>query len=170
MHRFDFDEDPLTSAYYLPGGEFLVFLHASGSISLKRIDGLAEVDEWELSEVARYEPRNAEGRPAFSSETLNEISYGRFALAYTVEGNSDRCAHHRSYSHRPSPCSLGSSFFTSITSCKSSRRDRLYKSTNPTSTISTMRFWCPIASGWRRARSSTFARTRTRTTNIRISL
>jgi len=101
MHRFDFDTDPLMFAYYLPGGEFLVFLHVNGSISLKRIKESVETDEWKLCDVARYDRREEEGRPAFPSETLNEISYGRFVLGYTVEGDLDRYAHRCSNIHRP---------------------------------------------------------------------
>jgi len=93
MHRFDFDEDPLMSARYLPGGKSFVCIHTSGSISLKRIEESAETDEWELSEVSRYDRRNPEGCPAFTSR-LNEISYGHFVLVYTVWGDLERYAHH----------------------------------------------------------------------------
>ena len=86
MHRFDFDEDPLLSAHYLPGGKFLVLLHVSGFISLERIEESVESGEWELCNVARYHRRITEGRPArFSNEILNEVSHGRCFLAYTVE-------------------------------------------------------------------------------------
>lgn len=101
MHRFDFERDPFTHAYYLPGGEFLVFLHASGSISLKRIEESAHTGEWELPEVARYDPQNVGDRPAFSNGTLNEVGCGRFVLAYTVVGDLNRYFRHCFDSHHP---------------------------------------------------------------------
>lgn len=144
VYRFDFDEDPLVSAHYLPGGDFLVLLHMSGSIQLKRIEESAETGEWKLSDVARYDQWNPGGQPAFPSGAPSEISYGRFALAYTAEEDPDRYVRHRSDTNRPLIAKLGSSSSILTRSYKSSRKDQLC---NSTTSMSSTRTWRLLVSG-----------------------
>ena len=79
LHSFEKD-GVFVGAHFIPGGDFVVILYATGDVGLNKIELSEATGEWDLQEVTRYEEPDEGYSGRFCSRLLMETSYGRPVL------------------------------------------------------------------------------------------
>ena len=75
LHSFGTGSE-FVGAHFIPGGEFVVLLYATGDVSLNKIGRSEVTGEWDFREVTRYKELEEDHSGRFCGRLLMETSYG----------------------------------------------------------------------------------------------